>query len=591
MMKKSKLKAVGLSLVSLFVLSACQGGQQTQEEADPVDVSALPIVVSNTDEPIEGGTLDVGMVTDSAFTNMLYLEFSSDTYDGQLMGPIREGIFSADENFGITDEGIVKMDLDIEGRSVTLRIQEEVRWSDGTDLTADDLIYSYEVLGHPDYPGVRFTEEVRNVVGIEEYHNGDVDSISGITKVDDQTITIEYKEVNPGHLQLGGGIWNGALPKHYLEHLEVSEMEASDEVRLQPVHYGPYVVETVIPGEAITYVPNEHYYGGTPNLENIRISVVPDTSIVEALKVQDYDIVLSMPTGNYDVYSVIPNYEYLGRLDYAYTYLGFKLGTLNEETGEVEPNESAKMANKNLRQAMGYALDNDGVAERFYHGLRSRGTTLIPPVFPVFHDESQLGFPQDKEKARELLAEAGYEDVTGDGFVEDPDGNELVINFASMSGGGDIAHPMTENYIQEWADVGLNVELATGRLIDFQSFYDKLKADDPEIDIFEAAWATGAEPSPGKFYGRNAAFNYTRYASEEHDELLQKINSKEAFDLEYRKTAFADWQSYANEQAYVIPTLYRNAILPVHNRVTGWDWNHHTENNWLTVGVTTESRD
>ena len=89
-MNRYKLKLFAISLVSLFVLSACQGGQQTQEEAAPVDVSALPIVVSNTDEPIEGGTLDVGMVTDSAFTNMLYLEFSSDTYDGQLMGPIEK---------------------------------------------------------------------------------------------------------------------------------------------------------------------------------------------------------------------------------------------------------------------------------------------------------------------------------------------------------------------------------------------------------------------------------------------------------------------------------------------------------------------
>ena len=58
------------------------------------------------------------------------------------------------------------------------------------------------------------------------------------------------------------------------------------------------------------------------------------------------------------------------------------------------------MADKSLRQAMGYALDNDAVGERFYAGLRSNATSLIPPVFQSYHDDELKGFTQDLDKAK-----------------------------------------------------------------------------------------------------------------------------------------------------------------------------------------------
>ena len=63
------------------------------------------------------------------------------------------------------------------------------------------------------------------------------------------------------------------------------------------------------------------------------------------------------------------------------------------------------MADKNLRQAMGYARNNDQVGQKFYHGLRSNATSLIPPVFKSFHNDKVEGYTQDKEKAKKLLAD------------------------------------------------------------------------------------------------------------------------------------------------------------------------------------------
>ena len=123
------------------------------------------------------------------------------------------------------------------------------------------------------------------------------------------------------------------------------------------------------------------------------------------------------------------------------------------------------MADKSLRQAMGYALDNDAVGSRFYNGLRTNATTLIPPVFGSLHNTDVEGYTLNIDKANQLLDDAGYKDVDGDGMREDKNGEKLTINFASMSG-GETAQPLADYYIQQWNEIGLDVQYTTGRLID-----------------------------------------------------------------------------------------------------------------------------
>ena len=120
-------------------------------------------------------------------------------------------------------------------------------------------------------------------------------------------------------------------------------------------------------------------------------------------------------------------------------------------------NPNAKLANKLVRQAMWYALDNESVGMYLYHGLRFPATTLIVPVFDSYHDVGNQGRPYDPIKSKSLLDEAGYIDVTGDGYREDPHGKPFILSFASMAG-GDVAAPFAKYYIQNRAAVGLLVE-------------------------------------------------------------------------------------------------------------------------------------
>ncbi|MGX7059894.1 oligopeptide ABC transporter substrate-binding protein [Vagococcus humatus] len=597
MKKKQVLGMITVATMATLMLTACGGNQKADDkgkgnkETQTEDVSKMPIKVSNTKKAIKDGTLDVAIVTDSSFQGLLMPELSQDAIDSSIAGPMQQTLFATDKDFKMVDGGAADFKLDEDKKIATVTLRENLKWSDGEPVTSDDLVFPYEIIGDKDYTGVRYDERFRNIVGMEEYHEGKADTISGIKQVDDRTMTIEFKEVNPSLLQ-ASGIWEAAAPKHALKDASIKDLASHDLMRKSPLSYGPYVVSKVVNGESIEYTPNKYYkeaFGEDPKLSKITITVVNPSSIVEALKAKKYDIALSMPTDNFPTYKDTEGYEMLGREEMSYTYLGFKMGKWDKDKKENVLDSNAKMSDKNLRQAMGYAINNDEVGQKFYNGLRRNATTLIPTVFKSYHDSDIKGYTQDKEKAKKLLKDAGYKDKDGDGFVEDKDGKKLTIKFASMSG-GETAQPLADYYIQEWKDIGLNVELATGRLIDFQSFYDKLQNDDPGIDVYQGAWSTGMDPSPTGLYGRHAAFNMSRFVSEENDKLLEAIDSKDSFDSKKQKKAFSEWQEYAYKEAFVIPTLYRSEVLPVNKRVTDFDWKTTSYDVWAKVGVSDKER-
>lgn len=595
---KKWYKLLGLTAAASLALVACgNSDSETAEsssssESGEVVAPELATTVDNEGDAIDGGTLQVGLVTDSPFQGIFSWEFYEDAYDAKIMEFGFESLFGTDDDFQIDDSGKATLALDQENNKATITLKEGLKWSDGEPLTAEDVIYSYEVIGHPDYTGIRYDGTFQNVVGMEEYHSGEADTISGITQVDDVTVEIEFQEVSPSMLQAGGGVWSYAMPKHYLEDVPVAELASSEKIRSTPVGDGPFRITKVTPGESVEYEANEYYWQGEPQLDNVVVEVVPSSSIVPALENGTYDVALSMPTDLYASYAELPGYTLLGREELSYTYIGFKLGKWDAEAGEVVYDEDAKMADKSLRQAMGYAIDNDAVAQRFYNGLRSNANTVIPPVFGSFGatTEEVPGYYYDADKANQLLDDAGYVDTDNDGIREDSDGEPLQINFASMEG-GETAEPIAQYYIQAWKEVGLDVQLTDGRLLEFNSFYDRIEANDENIDIYQAAWGTGSDPAPNGLYARNSAFNFTRWATEENDQFMADFTSAEAFDEEFQRNTFVEWQKYFSEEAPVIPTLFRQEVMPVNNRVKHYDYANNPADDfgWHTVEVTADA--
>jgi peptide/nickel transport system substrate-binding protein len=607
-MKKKKGLMLTTVFASALALAACGGDDKetttnekpadnntetnteenkTDDGASTAEAPTLPDKVSNEGEAIQGGTLKFALVTDSPFQGIMLAELYENAYDADVMDFMSNSIFDTDGDFLITDEGIAKLDVDSDNNKVTITIQHDVKWSDGQPLTADDIIYSYEIIGHPDYTGIRYDGDFQNIIGAAEYKAGTADSISGIKKIDDKTVEISMTKVSPAIYSGGDGLWGYAAPKHYLESTPVKDLISSPQVRKAPVTLGPFKLEKLVDGESVQYVANENYWRGTPKLDKVVLQVVPSTSIGEALRTGQYDMLSAYPTTQYDGVKDLTNITVLARPELAYSYLGFKLGKWDATAGKNITDENAKMNNKQLRQAIAYAMDIEQVTERFYQGLRSRATSLIPPAFSTFHDNTLTGYNYDPEKAKALLDEAGYKDVDGDGIREDANGEKFSIRMAGMSG-SDTDEAIVEYYRQNWKDVGLDVQLTTGRLIEFNSFYEKVKADDAEIDMFMAAWGTGTNPSPLGLYGEASAFNYSRYVTPELESLLVAIDSKEAIDPAVRADAFRAWEEYMFDQATTIPTYFRTEILPINKRIKNYDVSYSNGTKWHEIELTAE---
>ncbi|MFD2045333.1 oligopeptide ABC transporter substrate-binding protein [Ornithinibacillus salinisoli] len=586
-MTKTNLQKLffAIMLVMLLALAACggddkesddnadSGDKDSSEEESGADEDGLFSIddfsmdKTNQGEAIEGGSITYGLVSDTVFEGTLNFNFYSGNPDYEVIAWFDEPLLDTDANYTYTNDGAAEYEISEDGKTFTLTIKDGVNWHDGEPVTAEDWAYAYEVIGHPEYDGVRYTSDFTNVVGMEEYHAGEADSISGIEIVDEKTLKITHHETGPS--MVTGGIWTYALPKHIFEEIPVAEMSASDAVRKNPIGMGPFKVESIVPGESVVYKKNEDYWRGEPKLDEVVLKVVDPTVVVNQLESGGVDLVSSFPVEQFPDNADMSNVEYLGMIDNAYTYIGFKLGHWDEEASEVVMDPDAKMADVNLRKAMWHAVNNDDVGNEFYNGLRWNAKSLIIPFFPDYYDETIDAPTYDPEEAKRLLDEAGYVDKDGDGMREDPEGEELVINFASMSG-GDTAEPLAQYYMQSWANVGLNVQLVDGRLLEFNSFYDRVEADDPAIDIYQGAWGTGTDVNPDGLYGRNSQYNYPRYASDESDELLAKGNSEEALDVEYRQDIYKQWQELMVEDIPVFPTLYRSVVIPVNNRVLNY---------------------
>lgn len=550
--------------------------EDAEENTDGIyDIADFSATKNNVGDAIEGGTLNFGLVSDTVFEGTLNFNFYSGAPDAEVISWFDESLLAIDENYAYTQDGAATFEMDDSGTVFTFTIGDNVNWHDGEPVTAEDWAFAYQVLAHPDYDGVRYGN-VSGVVGAAEYREasdgttlaGEAGEIEGLEIVDEKTLKMTFAEASPS--LLASGIWSYAMPKHVFQDIPVAEMSAHDAVRVNPIGFGPFKVETITPGESVTYSANEDYWRGAPNLDGVTLKVVSPQTVVQALETGDVDLVDSFPTDQYpDVEQSLDNVEFLGDIDLAYTYIGFKLGSWDAENEKVQMNPDSKVADVELRRAMWYAVDNDSVGEQFYNGLRWAGTTLIPPSHPDYHDETIEAPSYDKEEAIRILDEAGYEDVDGDGMRENPEGEELVLNFASMSG-GDTAQPIANYYIQAWAEVGIEVQLLEGQLMEFNAFYDRVGQsgeDDPAIDIYQGAWGVGSDVDPTGLYGPNELFNFPRYESEENNRLLAEGVSEASLEVEHRQDVYSEWQALMVEEIPVFPTLYRSVLVPVNERV------------------------
>ena len=572
MMKKRNVMILFSATVAI-TLAACGSKEQSSSTSSNAAKTKYASEVTHDGTPIKGGTLKYAIVSSSPFSGIFADELSADTNDSTIGGLVDESMFEYDENRKLTNTGLASIEFDVENKTATVTLNsKDYKWSDGQPVTIDDYIFAYQAIGNKDYTGVRYDDDYKNVVGMEEYHEGKADSVSGLEKVDDYTVKIHFKEMSPSMQLAGGSVCSYIMPKHIFKDIHEKEWEKSDYVRgTKFVGLGQFKIESIIPGESVTLVPNEHYYKGVAKVDKVVMEVVSPDNIVSEMKAGNYDIA-TMPNSQYDSYKDLTNVTLLSAEESAYEYIGFHLGKYDEETGKNVTDPKAKMADEKLRQAMAYALDIDAAGQNLYNGLQHSSNSIIIPFFNDIYNKEQEGFTYNPEKAKQLLDEAGYKDVDGDGLRENKDGSKLQINFAARTR-DEANESLVQQYLNWWKEIGLDVKLYTGRTIELNSFYDKVQADDPEIDVFAGGWSTGYDPNPEGLFGESAKFNFERYVDAEGTAIMDKISSTESFDSAKNVEFYKEWQKYVHDKAFIFPTLVGESITAVNKRVKYYDVN------------------
>ena len=574
-----------LALISgMLLLASCGGindGGAKDAQKEAIDVSTVesqyPSYVENEGTPVEATVLKVAVVSDSPFRGIFNGFLYSDSLDGSFMASTMNGAFPIDPDLKIildSDETPIKVSVNPEEKTVTYKINPNFKWSNGEPVTTKDIVKTYEIMANQEYitssKSLRYNKNRKAIVGIEEYNEGKADKISGLEVIDDSTMKIHLKEMTPS-VYWGGNFVPEFVNAKQFEGIPMDKITESDALRKNPLSYGPYVIKEIVQGEKVIFEANPYYYKGEPKIKRLEMEILPPSQQVAAIKSGKYDIVLKVSPEIFPELEKLDNINILTKKAGSMNYIAFKLGKWDEEKNEVVTDPNSKMYDLNLRKAIAYAIDMDAVSKQFYHGLSTPAKSQLSPLFPSLHNPEINGFKQDVEKAKQLLDEAGFKDVDGDGIREGKDGKPVKYTLAMMSG-GEIAEPLAQYYIQQWKAIGLDVELLDGRLLDSKNFYNRVNGDDPAIDFCIAGIGFGTDPQQLAIFGKNAKFNISRYISDNLEAALDATVSKEAMNEEYRVKAYKDYEKVFMEEIPAVPILNKLDILVVNKRIKKYDW-------------------
>ena len=595
-----KLKKLISLFAGMMLLVSCGDVNGGKADAAKQDVNLneieqkYPVAYKNEGEVVPVDTLKVAVVSSSPYKGIFNGFLYSSSIDNDFMQYTMNGAFPTNPDFTLvldSDETPIKVTVNPEEKTVTYKINPKFKWSNGEPVTTKDIVKTYEIVANQKYiessSSSRFNKNRKKIVGIQEYNEGKADKISGLEVIDDSTMKIHLTEVTPS-VYWGGNFVSEFVNAKQFEGVPMDKIIESPALRKNPLSYGPYYIKDIVQGEKVIFEANPYYYRGEPKIKTIEMEILPPSQQVAAIKSGKYDIVFNPELNIFPEIENLDNINILARKAMYFSYLGFHVGKWDAEKNEVITDPNSKMYDINLKRAMAYAIDNDSIAKQFYHGLAMRAPSPIAPIFTQLRNPEVEGFKIDIEKAKKLLEDAGYKDVDGDGIREGKDGKPFKINLAMMSG-SEIQEPLSQYYIQQWKSIGLNVELVDGRLLDFNNFYDRLKADDPAIDCFFAAFGYGTDPQQMSLFGKNSQFNKARYTSETFEKALEAQISPEALDEAKRIEIYHNYDKIFMEELPVAPQLNKMEYIVVNKRVKEYDWKYDTDMkgfDWSKIEVT-----
>ncbi|MBT1278501.1 ABC transporter substrate-binding protein [Thermoanaerobacter sp. CM-CNRG TB177] len=490
-------------------------------------------------------TLIIGLYAPKGVFNPLYAETSYDIYVNSAMF---NSLLEVDFDGTYIPSLAKSWDIDKDNNTITFHLRDDVKFSDGTPLTAKDVEFSYYVLADPTYDGP-IALSAAGIKGFKEYNEGNADKIEGIKVIDDHTIQIQLEKV------LGTSLSDlniPVIPQHYYgKDFAKGKLDGVKALEQQPLGSGPYVFEKFVPGQEVRLVANENYWKGAPKIKHLIFKTTTEETAVQMLQTGETDYETSNITAKKDNVELL---ESLGFVDYSllptngYGYIAFN-------------HKLPKFQDVRVRKALAYGLNRQAIVDAVYPGLAEVRDVPQSKVSWAYPDEKDIiHYDYNPEKAKQLLDEAGWK-VGPDGYRY-KDGQKFTIHFLASSPNpvNDALVPMAvENYKE------LGIEFVAEPL-DFNAIIEKVNKGD--FEMYFMARGLTPEPDPYTTFFSKGSQNKIGYANPKVDELILK--GREETDINKRKEIYHELYKVLNDDLPYIFLYQRNDLNAKNCRVVGF---------------------
>ncbi|CUS05207.2 putative Extracellular solute-binding protein family 5 [Candidatus Promineifilum breve] len=546
-----------LILILCLALAACTaGGGQTTEQPSATEEPAVEEPVTEEEAPAEEPAAEEEAATEEPAAEEPAAEGDRKiatfiwTQEFDTLSPLYTGMWFTTTTYGLWNVWAWHFDeesnpipvlvtempsaenggISEDGRTITMTLRDDIVWSDGTPVTSEDFVFTYEMSIDP-----------ANTVGSTYPY----DSVASMEAPDPQTVVINFAEPFAPWLAT---LWHYVLPAHVLRPVFEADGTLDEaEWNLAPtVGVGPYRFEEWESGSFARFVRNENWHGEPAIIDEIFFRFVPDdASQVAALQNGEGDL------GTFIAYSDVPTLTDAG-IGIVTQPSGYNEGWFLILGDEDVPGHPA-MQDVRVRQAIAMALDRETLNQDLLLGLTNVPDTVWASL-PAYVSPDIEPWPYDPAAANALLDEAGWVDSNGDG-TRDKDGEELVLVHGTTT--REIRQDAQAVAQQQLAEVGITLELASfDSNVFFASFAEGGPPYTGELDIAE--WSDAPSfPDPDHYYWDCAQIptdeapdggNFQRICDEELDALftLQRTQT----NVEERQATFHQISKLMHDQVY-----------------------------------------
>ncbi len=556
-------------MTAMIVAAGCRGGATRIASGTPnppFEGDAPQDAYAYNGEPgTHGGTLVLSVPEDPKTFNIIRAT-DSNTADvvwyNVFRCPVdyRNGDARPDFDPGLC----TKWDVSKDATEWTFHLRRGVRWSDGEPFSADDLVFTYNVI---------LDENVDNAardVFVEATDENGAAIYPELEKLDDYTVRFKLHRPNGSFLDLVYNIW--LIPRHKWEQpwrtgRFADTMKLTDDPS-SIVGLGPFRIKEYVSGQRVVLERNPYFWKvdsrgqRLPYLDRIVFVIVKDFNTVQSkfqageidlmarVRPQDYALVKRMESADIKVDDIGISYD-------------TNWVALNQNTGSdpksnkpfVEPWKLRLFRDQKFRQAVSYAINREALANTVFSGRGVPIYSFDTPGDKTWFSDDILKYQYDPDRARQLLAEVGLKDTNGDGFLEDSAGHTVEINLITNASNNQRVE--TASFVaKSMQDVGIKANsapIAMGVLVDkMQSTY--------AFDAMVLGWQTNPPPGPAgqKNIILSSGLNHVCFPRQQKpstewearaDQLMQQIESSS--DQGERHRLFAQvqriWSEYLPE--------------------------------------------